>query len=287
MKPLQKSLSCSPQLLVVDKHGVQWRLHSGHRSLTSLGVEVQCQALVPRIAFPTIEGQYVAQGPDFEVLPLNFSTPSDNPDMLNLAQEKWFVRENPFRADLGLYTAEEVEASQSSFLREWSLLSGTPPASILESRDVQAPASAAAAAHRQVMDRGGKLAASGLHHMGAWAVGRMLSMLEFAVIDILLLRLTTTIIHLGGCFWKGGRGGSMQDTFLCDMPHLGHGHTGKTGPQAPCPTGRRGRGGARTRRGGRRGSWGAGESDREDLPFQATSEEALCPFSTSFACIPG
>ena len=284
MKPLQKSLSCSPQLLVVDKHGVQWRLHSGHRSLTSLGVEVQCQALVPRIAFPTIEGQYVAQGPDFEVLPLNFSTPSDNPDMLNLAQEKWFVRENPFRADLGLYTAEEVEASQSSFLREWSLLSGTPPASILESRDVQAPASAAAAAHRQVMDRGGKLAASGLHHMGAWAVGRMLSMLEFAVIDILLLRLTTTIIHLGGCFWKGGVCKILSFAIcptwaMAIRARRGHRHPARPVEEDEGEPGPGGEGG--------RGSWGAGESDREDLPFQATSEEALCPFSTSFACIPG
>ena len=106
--PLQRSPSCSPQLLVVDKLGVQWRLHSSHRSLTSLGVEVPCQALVPRIAFRTIEGQYVAQGPKFEVLFLNFLTPSNTPDVLDPAQDKLFVRENPFGADVGLYTVNGV-----------------------------------------------------------------------------------------------------------------------------------------------------------------------------------
>ena len=94
--PLQSSPSCSPQLLVVDELGVQWRLQSGHRSMTSLGVEVPCQALVPRIAFRTIEGQYVAQSPEFKVLSTNFSTSSDTPDVLDPAKDKLFIRENPF-----------------------------------------------------------------------------------------------------------------------------------------------------------------------------------------------
>ena len=134
VKPLKKSPACSPQLLVLDERGVQWRLHSGHRSITSLGAEVPFQALIWRIAFGTIKGWYVARSAEFEVLPFNLSIPSDIPDMLDLAQDKWFIRENPFGAEMGLYT--EVEASQSSFLREWSLLSGTPSAGILESRNV-------------------------------------------------------------------------------------------------------------------------------------------------------
>ena len=68
------------------------------------------------------------------------------------------------------------------------------------------------------MDRGAKLAATGLHQFSSWALGRMLSMLEFAVIDVLLFishvfllylfveQVTTTVIHLGGCCWKSGRG---------------------------------------------------------------------------------
>ena len=96
-----------------------------------------------------------------------------------------------------------------------------------------------------MMDRGGKLAATGIHQLGSWAVGRVLSMLEFAVIDILLFishvfslylfvkRVTTTVIHLGGCCWKGGRGSLWEILAVVVCPAWAMAIWSKQGPRRP------------------------------------------------------
>ena len=129
--------------------------------------------------------------------------------------------DNPFGANPGIYTEAEIWASQLAFLKEWSLHAGVSPKYILESRDVEAPASAAAAAQKKLMDHSWQVAANGLHCLSSWAVGHVLSLMELPIIDgfllithifsifLLLDRIVTIVIHLDGCCCRKAHGESL------------------------------------------------------------------------------
>ena len=149
VRPLLSSPECSEQLLVQDEEGHKWRLHSSNRLLTDHGVKVPCDLFQPKFTFCTQEGLYIQQRPALEEISFNFTLqPSSWPSFLQLEKDKLlFPQEHPFQDPGGLYTEKQIEGSEDAFLREWSLIAGTPPEALLTPKEPSPPASAAASAH--------------------------------------------------------------------------------------------------------------------------------------------
>ena len=150
VRPLLSSPECSQQLWVQDEEGHNWRLHAGNRLLTDQGVKVPCDLLQPMYTFLTQEARYVQQKPDLEEIffSLTIIQPSSLPFFLKLEEDKLLLPpEDPFKDPGGLYTEKEIEGSEDAFLREWSIISGTPPEALLTLKEPSPPASAASSAH--------------------------------------------------------------------------------------------------------------------------------------------
>ena len=217
VRPLLTSPECSEQLLVQDEDGHNWRLHAGNRLLTDHGVQVPCDLLQPHYTFLTQEGLYVQQKPDLETIVFNFTfRPSSLPSFLLLEEDKILLpQEDPFQYPGGLYTVEEIASSEESYLREWSIITGTHPEALLTPKDPSPPASAASSAHQQVFPKTSGVALRGIedfvHGLAAWGLGRLLTKFKFLALSIMLTagnlygcvmllnKLISTCIHICGC----------------------------------------------------------------------------------------
>ena len=69
------------------------------------------------------------QTPRLGKVEFNFTKPQSKlPAFLSLEEDKVLVKvESPFEDPGGLYTIEEITGAEQSFLKEWSIISGTPP----------------------------------------------------------------------------------------------------------------------------------------------------------------
>ena len=223
VRPLLTASTCSKQLSVVDSEGKPWRLHSGNRLLTDYGEKVPCGPPSPVFAFKTVEGSYISQSPQLQVVPLNLSSSSRSntiPSFLSLEEDRLLTpRLNPFHEPGGLYSEEEIEGDQEQYLREWSLLVGTPPAALLAPEEPSPPASAASSAHTRAFQSNSEKALQGVEAFLRGSlrslIGRGLSMMENFILTMLLTlgnlwavvllftKVGSTIAHLFGCIGPG------------------------------------------------------------------------------------
>ena len=223
VRPLLTASTCSKQLSVVDSEGKPWRLHSGNRLLTDYGEKVPCGPPSPVFAFKTVEGSYISQSPQLQVVPLNLSSSSRSntiPSFLSLEEDRLLTpRLNPFHEPGGLYSEEEIEGDQEQYLREWSLLVGTPPAALLAPEEASPPASAASSAHTRAFQSTSEKALQGVEAFLRGSlrslIGRGLSMMENFILTMLLTlgnlwavvllftKVGSTIAHLFGCIGPG------------------------------------------------------------------------------------
>ena len=223
VRPLLTASTCSKQLSVVDSEGKPWRLHAGNRLLTDYGEKVPCGPPSPIFAFKTMEGSYISQSPQLQVVPLDLSSSSTNnaiPSFLSLEEDRLLKpRLDPFHDPGGLYSEEEIEGGQEQYLREWSLLVGTPPAALLAPEEASPPASAASSAHTRAFQSTSEKALQGVEAFLRGSlrslIGRGLSVIEdflltlflslgnlYAVV-LLFTKVGTTIAHLFGCIGPG------------------------------------------------------------------------------------
>ena len=167
VKPYIDSPQCSEQLLVSGPNHHQYRLHAGSRVLTDHGIQVPCDLLLPHYTFLTIEGVYVQQNPRLQKVDFNFTKKESSlPDFLTPEEDKILVNiERPFEDGSGIYTEEEVDVADQSFLREWSVIAGTPPEVLLTPDVLTPPASAASSAHQKMFQSTSDLALRGIEEM--------------------------------------------------------------------------------------------------------------------------
>ena len=220
VRPLLSSPDCSEQMLVQDEEGHRWRMHASNRLLTDHGVKVPCDILAPMFAFRTEEGNYIQQRPALEGIAFNFTStsPSTLPSFLQLEEDKLlFPPENPFQEPDGLYTEKQLQGQEDTFLREWSLIVGTPPEALLTLKEPSPPASAAASAHARAYSSTTSETAlrsveDFISSMFTWGLGRLLSKVERLALTLVLMagnlfgcmmllnKLITFFVHIGGCF---------------------------------------------------------------------------------------
>ena len=166
VRPLLSASTCSEQLAVQDEEGRPWRLHAGNRLLTDFGVKVPCGPPSPVFTFLTQENKYIEQSPELREVTFNFtSSDRDNslPSFLALEEDKLlFPNTNPFQEPGGLYSEEEIEGNEDAFLREWSILVGTPPEALLVPDEPSPPASAASSAHARTYPSTSEVALQGV-----------------------------------------------------------------------------------------------------------------------------
>jgi hypothetical protein len=117
------------------------------------------------------------------------------------------------------WAEEEVEANQEAYLREWSLLVGTPPAERLTPEEPSPPASAASSAHARAFQSTSEAAIQGVeaYIRGSLraVLGRVLTTMEHFILTLLLMfgnlyavvllitKVCSTIAHLSGCLGAG------------------------------------------------------------------------------------
>ena len=136
-----------------------------------------------------------------------------------------FTREarDPFAEPGGLYSAEEVDGADGQYLKEWSILTGTPPAFLLTPREASPPASAASSAHARLLPSPGiaEAAMQGVEALLRGSIraclGRAMSAVEQFILTLCLCagnlyavcmlanRLVSMVAHLCGCFGKGSQ----------------------------------------------------------------------------------
>ena len=223
VRPLLTASTCSKQLSVVDAEGKPWRLHSKNRLLTDYGEKVPCGPPSPVFAFKTMEGSYISQSPRLQVVPMNLNSSSRGntiPSFLSLEEDRLLTpRLNPFHEPGGLYSEEEIEGDQEQYLREWSLLVGTPPAALLVPEEASPPASAASSAHTRAFQSTSEKALQGVEAFLKGSlrslIGRGLTFLEDFILTLLLTlgnlwgvvllftKVGSSIAHLFGCIGPG------------------------------------------------------------------------------------
>ena len=136
---------------------------------------------------------------------------------------------DPFQDPGGLYSEEEIEGDQEAYLREWSILVGTPPAALLTPEEPSPPASAASSAHARAFQSTSEAALQGVEAFIRGSLravmGRVLSSMEHFVLTLLLMfgnlyavvllitKVCSTIAHLLGCVGAGSKQ-SWQDACL-------------------------------------------------------------------------
>ena len=136
-----------------------------------------------------------------------------------------FTREarDPFAEPGGLYSAEEVDGADEKYLREWSILTGTPPAFLLTPREASPPASAASSAHTRLLPSPGiaEAAMQGVESLLRGSIraciGRAMSAVEQLILTLCLCagnlyavcmlasRLVSMVAHLCGCLGTGSQ----------------------------------------------------------------------------------
>ena len=233
VRPLLTASTCSKQLSVVDVDGKPWRLHAGNRLLTDFGQKVPCGTPSPVFTFKTEEGPYVSQSPQLQEVPVNFNSNSQGntlPSFLTLEEDKLLVPSlDPFQDPGGLYSEEEIEGDQEAYLREWSILVGTPAAALLKPEEPSPPASAASSAHARAFQSNSEAALQGVEAFIRGSLravmGRVLSTMEHFVLTLLLMfgnlyavvllisKVGSTIAHLCGCIGAGSKQ-SWQDSCM-------------------------------------------------------------------------
>ena len=217
VRPYLHSPKCSEQLLVLGPDDHQYRLHAGSRILTDHGVEVPCSLLLPHFTFLTKQGVYVQQNPGLKPVAFNFTLKESSlPDFLTPEEDKILVNiEKTFEDGGGLYTEQEVDVANQAYLREWSIISGTPPEVLLTPKVLTPSASAAASAHQKMFSSSSDLALRGIEELirgtFSWTFGRVLSSFERLLVSgcmilgnlyaclLLLHRILTALFSCMGC----------------------------------------------------------------------------------------
>ena len=225
VRPLMTASTCSKQLAVQDVDGKPWRLHAGNRLLTDFGQKVPCGPPSRIFTFLTQEGRYISQSPQLQEVPVNFtSADRDNslPSFLALEEDKLlFPNLNPFQDPGGLYSEEEIEGNEEAYLREWSILVGTPPETLLTPEEPSPPALAASSAHAKAFQSTSEAALQGVEAFIRSSLrvflGRVLSSMEQFVLTLLLMlgniyavillitKVCSILAHLLGCVGAGSQ----------------------------------------------------------------------------------
>ena len=155
VRPFLSASTCSEQLALQDEEGRPWRLHAGNSLLTDIGVKVPYDSPSPVYTFLTKEGKYVEQSPNLKEVAFNLTSldrTNSFPSFLAIEEDNHlFPSTNSFQDPGGLYSEEEMEGTEDAFLREWSILTGTPPEALLAPQEPSPPASAASSAHAQTL----------------------------------------------------------------------------------------------------------------------------------------
>ena len=233
VRPLLSASTCSEQLALQDEEGRPWRLHAGNSLLTDIGVKVPYDSPSPVYTFLTKEGKYVEQSPNLKEVAFNLTSldrTNSFPSFLAIEEVKLlFPSTNPFQDPGGLYSEEEMEGTEDAFLREWSILTGTPPEALLAPQEPSPPASAASSAHAQTLPSTSEAAMqvvkTFLRSSIRVCLGRVLSSMEQFVLIIILmsgnlyavcmliLKLFSVFAHQLGCV-VAGSARSWQDACL-------------------------------------------------------------------------
>ena len=126
------------------------------------------------------------QSPDLREVEFNFTLPDQSislPSFLAMEEDKLlFPSTNPFQDPGGLYSEEEMEGTEDAFLREWSILTGTPPEALLVPQEPSPPASAASSAHARTFPSTSEAAMQGVETFLRSSIrsclGRVMSAME-------------------------------------------------------------------------------------------------------------
>ena len=233
VRPLLSASTCSEQLALQDEEGRPWRLHAGNSLLTDIGVKVPYDSPSPVYTFLTKEGKYVEQSPNLKEVAFNLTSldrTNSFPSFLAIEEDKHlFPSTNSFQDPGGLYSEEEMVGTEDAFLREWSILTGTPPEALLAPQEPSPPASAASSAHARTFPSTSEAAMQGvetfLRSSIRTCLGRVLSSMEQFVLTIILMarnpcavcmlinKLFSIFAHLLGCVGAGSTQ-SWQDACL-------------------------------------------------------------------------
>ena len=154
--------------------------------MTDFGQKVPCGPPSPIFTFLTQEGWYISQSPQLQEVPDNLtSADQDNslPSFLTLEEDKLLLPNlDPFQVPGGLYSEEEIEGDEEAYLREWSILVGTPPEALLTPEEPSPPASAASSAHARAFQSTSEAALQGVESFIRSSLrmfmGRVLSSME-------------------------------------------------------------------------------------------------------------